>query len=110
MRYSDECFLGSVVETKNDIGDLIKTIVYSDFIFCNVKSIRQSEFYQAQAVGMKPELTLEVHQCDYQGEVFVMFNNQQYRVLRTYLVDTEFIELVLYREINNASSEIDYQI
>ena len=73
----------------------IETLVY-----CNKKSVRQSEFYQAQAQGLKPELVIEVK--TYNGEDHFKFEGKLYRILRTYTKNGEVIELVLTSLITEA--------
>lgn len=75
-------------------------------VFCREASVGQKEFYQAQAVGLQPEIKLIIPDyLDYQGEPFVRYTpkgqtlEQLYRVLRTYRAGLE-IELVCYREVN----------
>lgn len=106
--WNDVCVLGRVIEKSNSIGDLIEVIEYDNEIFCNEKSIKSSEFYQAQSVGMKPELTLEIMLADYNKEKYVKyddgFGEEEYKVLRTYKTSTEKIELTLVRGVNNANS------
>ena len=102
--WSDVCCLGILRKQKNEIGDIEKVISYDNEIFCNEKSIRYSEFYQAQAVGMKPELILEVMLADYNKEKFIKYQNEEYTVLKTYKISTERIELTLVRGINNGST------
>ena len=60
-------------------------------IFAELKSIGQSEFYQAQATGLKPELKFVIADyLDYQGEKILRhqgFNEaeeEEYEVIRTY--------------------------
>ena len=102
--WSDIAYLGRVVESKNDIGDYIETINYDNEVYCNEKSIKASEFYQAQAVGMKPEVTIELMLVDYSKEKHVKYDDEEYTVLRTYKTSSEKIELTLIRGINNATS------
>lgn len=106
--WNNICVLGRVKEKSNSIGDLIEVIEYDNEIFCNEKSIKSSEFYQAQSVGMKPELTLEIMLADYNKEKYVKyddgFGEEEYKVLRTYKTSTEKIELTLVRGVNNADS------
>lgn len=74
-------------------------------VFASIKSIRQSEFYQAQAVGLKPEITFVLSDyLDYQNEQIILYKPfpsekwEEYRVLRTYRVDNS-LEIVCYRGI-----------
>jgi SPP1 family predicted phage head-tail adaptor len=71
-------------------------------IFCRRASIGQSEFYQAHATGLKPEMKLVIADyLDYAGEDLVEYDGQLYRVLRTYRTGLE-LELTVYREVNPA--------
>lgn len=98
------CNLGILTKTTDDIGDVIETIVFDNEVYCNEKSIRASEFYQAQALGMKPEVTLELMLSDYNKEKYVQYDEEEYTVLRTYKTSPERIELTLVRGVNNAST------
>jgi SPP1 family predicted phage head-tail adaptor len=98
----------------NEILTLIRTVTgvddYGDpaiaetrrDVFCRLASIGQKEFYQAQAVGLQPEMKFVLADYwDYDGELLVEYNGTRYRVLRTYRTGQE-IELVVYREVNPA--------
>lgn len=98
--WCSECFLGNLNKIENDIGDIVETVIYSDYIFCNEKSVKSSEFYQAHSVGLKPEVVLEIKLADYNKEKFIKYENEEYTVLRTYKTSTENIELTLTRGVN----------
>lgn len=69
-------------------------------VFCGLRSIGQKEFYQAQTVGLQPELKFVLADyLDYNDETLVVYKEQRYRVLRTYRTGQE-LELVCYREVN----------
>lgn len=63
-------------------------------VFCNVKSIGFSEFYQAQTAGLKPEIKLETKLIDLTNVTHVKLNETIYKVLRTYQKQ-DLIEIVL---------------
>ena len=63
-------------------------------VFANQRSVRSQEFYQAQALGLRPELVFVIRQVEYGGERSVRWNAKDYDVLRTYSKSGEFIELV----------------
>jgi hypothetical protein len=79
--------------TINEYGDRVfnKTPVV---VFANKKSIRASEFYQAFATGLKPELMFEVRSVDYDGQPTLVFNSKEYVIIRTYSKNDEITELV----------------
>ena len=85
----------------DEYGDLV-TDETSREVFAKLGSIGMKEFYQAQAVGLQPELKFVLADyLDYYGETLVEHNGQRYRVLRTYRSGQE-LELTVYREVNPA--------
>lgn len=101
MLFREVINLISVTSGTNSIGDPIKILVESNDIFADKQSIRQSEFYQAAAVGMKPELTFVIRTCEYNDEPMLKFNLKTYNITRTYEKDSEFIELICQGVVNN---------
>ena len=70
---------------------------------CTIKSIGMQEAYQAMGIGLNPELKVVLaHDFEYAGERICRIGNQRYRVLRTYITETDGIELTLEREAGNA--------
>jgi SPP1 family predicted phage head-tail adaptor len=71
-------------------------------VFCGVRSIGGKEFYQAQAVGLQPEVKFVLADyLEYSRETLVEHDGQRYRVLRTYRKGKE-LELTCYQEVNPA--------
>lgn len=75
-------------------------------VFAELKSIGQSEFYQAHAVGLKAELKFVLADyLDYQNEKLLKFKDyndteeQIYTIIRTYRAGTE-LELVCKRGVD----------
>ncbi len=73
-------------------------------VFAEVKSIGQSEFYQAQAVGLKPEIKFVLADFfDYAGEKKLKYapyqgTEETYDILRTYRTNNR-LEIVCKRGI-----------
>lgn len=84
---------------ENEIGDSIKEKTYTE-IFAEKKNIKQSEFYQAQSTGLKPELKFEVNAFEYNNETHIRYEDKEYKVLRTYQVNADKIEITLEGVIN----------
>ena len=83
----------------DEYGDPV-TVETTREVFARISSIGQKEFYQAQAVGLQPELKFVLSDyLDYEGETLVEHDGQRYRVLRTYRTGLE-LEVVVYREVN----------
>lgn len=85
----------------DDFGDPVVTETTRE-VFGRLSSIGQSEFYQAHAVGLKPELKFVLADyLDFEDETLVEHLGQRYRVLRTFRNGQE-LELTLYREVSTA--------
>ena len=75
--------------TVNEYGDTV-TVETERTIFAEVKSIGQNEFYQAQAVGLKPEIKFVIADfADYQNEKKLKYTpfggtEEVYTILRTF--------------------------
>ena len=66
-------------------------------VLCGLRSISQTEFYQANAQDIHPEAKFVlVDHLDYDGETLLDHNGTRYRVLRTYRAGME-LELVVVR-------------
>ena len=84
----------SQVQNTDDYGDPVITESRRE-VFARLASIGQKEFYQAQAVGLQPELKFVLADyLEHNGEELVEHNGQRYRVLRTYRAGQE-LELVV---------------
>ena len=63
-------------------------------VFLNEKGIKRNEFYQANAQGYRPELCVEIRAADYDCETHLEYGGVMYRVIRSYPVKNECIELI----------------
>lgn len=93
----------TTTETVNEIGDAIETPNYRQ-VFANKKSVRQTEFYQAAAKGLKPEIMFEVWTLEYQGEEKFRHNEKLYNIIRTYDRPDEMTEIVGTGLVNGGDS------
>lgn len=77
-----------------DVGYLCKEISTVDknkrpkisydekIVYCNIKSIGLTEFYQAQSVGLKPEVKIECKLVNLEGITHFKYDNRLYKILR----------------------------
>ena len=80
----------------NEVLTLIKGET-SRTVLCSLRSIGQSEFYEASARDFYPELKFVLADyLDYNNEQLVEHNGQRYSVLRTYRAGQE-LELTVQR-------------
>lgn len=91
-------------KTASEYGDIVAEETRR-MIFADLKSIGQSEFYQAQAVGLKPEIKFVIADyLDYRNEKQIAFTpfggvEEIYSVIRTYR-DGNQLEIVCKRGID----------
>ena len=100
MLFRDVITLVAVTISTNALGDIINTPTTKQ-VFANKKSVRQSEFYQAQANGLKAEVMFEIRAIDYSEEESLTFDSKDYKVIRTYSKNGETIELICTRLVNS---------
>ena len=101
MLFKEVIKLISITTTENEMGDIIEVHVERE-VFADKQSIRQSEFYQAAATGLRPELMFIVRSIDYNDEPRLKYNGKEYTIIRTYDKDGELTELVCQGVVNRA--------
>lgn len=93
MMWRDVIQLHLVDYSTNEYGDRVE-LIESTTVFANKKSVRQSEFYQAMAQGLKLEAVFEVRAMEYSGQEHLVYNGRSYVIVRTYTANDEITELV----------------
>ena len=89
--------IGYILKEKNVKDELYRPKnVYEEIkVYCNIKSVGQSEFYQAQTAGFKPEIKVEVKYVDITSDMtHFKYNNTTYKILRSYKLQDK-TELIL---------------
>jgi SPP1 family predicted phage head-tail adaptor len=97
MLWRDQIILLTVTDSTDENGFATKTITNCNTVYANRKSIRQSEFYMAQQLGIQLDLMFEIHTSDYQGEIYLEYDTNDetkyYKIVRTYDIDGEITQL-----------------
>ena len=94
--YNEVIYLLSTQHITNKVGDLIEVPIKT-MRFARLKSIGQTEFYQAQAQGLKPEIKFVLADyLDYENQEEVIYKGFRYKVLRTFTTEQNEIEIVCY--------------
>jgi hypothetical protein len=106
MRWGEIIKLIAVTNAVNAPGDYIETGIERQ-VFANKTSVKRVEFYQAQAVGLKPEIVFEVRLIDYEGEKKLSYEGEQYNVIREYTKDGEIVELICNKLVNITDIYLD---
>lgn len=100
MLKADVVSLISVSPEAEGVG--IDRTEISRTVFCTIKSIGMNEAYQAMATGLNPELKICLaHDFEYQDEPFLIYRGRRYHILRTYITETDGIELTVQRVAGN---------
>lgn len=97
MDRSDVINLLEVTKTQDDYGQWIETATKKQ-VYCQVESVRQSEFFEAGRNGLNPEYKFIIFFGDYNDEPMVEYNGKTYSVYRTYLTKTDKLELYVERK------------
>ena len=63
-------------------------------VFCNIRGIGLTEFYQAQSVGLKPEIKVELRLVDITNVTHFKYKDKLYKILRTNIKE-DSTELIL---------------
>ncbi len=88
--YDDVITLIGGKKGTNDYGDIVGEEEQKRQAFVSVESVTQTEFYQAQAVGLKAEIKFILPDyLEYQGEEKVLYTpfcgqEEAYTVIRTF--------------------------
>lgn len=91
-----------VDEYGDKLIEQVRTPVYAE-----CRSITQTEFYQAQSVGLKPQIKFHLATSwDYKSEEEIAFNGLVYKVQRTYILEDDSIDIVCYGGIRDERTEV----
>lgn len=100
MRFDKEIYLIGFTNADNEMGDPIKIPVKRQ-VFAEKNSVRQSEFYQAAATGLKPELTFVIWRLEYNGESALEYEGKTYTIIRSFEKNDKEMELICDGLVNN---------
>lgn len=102
--YNDLISLVEEFKHVDEYGDTVADTVERT-VYAKMQSISQSELYQAQAVGLRPEIKFVIADyLDYNGEKKLIFEpyfgkREEYSVIRTFRKGNE-LEIVCKRGVD----------
>lgn len=71
---------------------------YQRDVYCTVRSVGMRETYEALGHGLHPEWVFELtHSFEYQGEKRCIFQGIKYNIIRTYITESDGIEITAER-------------
>ncbi len=79
-------------------------------VFCDVKSVTRTEFYDASTHDLKPDLNITIsHRIDYNGEKLLVYDGQVYDVIRSYW-DGDQVDLTVQARIGETLQRDGYLV
>lgn len=97
MDRSNVIKLIKAVQTQDEYGVWRETLT-SRQVFCDVRSVNRSEFFEAGRSGLNPEFVFTVFFADYEDETLLEFDGKTYSIYRTYLTRSDTLELYAERK------------
>lgn len=85
--------------TRTFVNDGLQETIKEESIkvLCKVQSVKRFEFYKMREADLKPEVVFIVKGYEYDDQDTIEYNGKRYRVVRTYQIDYEELELVCER-------------
>lgn len=86
MRLNSVVYFTQVIYAQDELGNWVETLGPFERrqTFAEKKSVRQSEYYQAASLGLKPETIFVLYLQEYKGEEKLEFEGKVYTIVRTY--------------------------
>ena len=95
---------------EDEYGDVKQNEERSGAVFAELKSIGQSEFYQAQTTGVKPEIKFVIPDyLEYCGQKYLIHETTRYKILRTFRTKGNELEITCYGGVRNVDATISNQ-
>lgn len=107
--YDDVVYFSSFEDgtEKDQFGDPVQTEKRSEPIFAELKSIGQTEFYQAQTNDKKPEIKFKIADyLDYQNQKYLIHDGIRYKILRTFRTESNELEITCYGGVRDAIAAV----
>ena len=67
-------------------------------VFAQMHSVTRQEFFEGGRSGLNPQYEFTVFRGDYNGELIIEYNDERFAVYRTYIADSDYIELYVERK------------
>lgn len=98
--FDEEVHLIGLVEGVDDEGFNVIVEGKKPPILANKLSVRSNEYWQAKQSGISLSYTFEVHAIEYNGEEKLMYDDDEYRIERTY-EKGDYVELICVRKADD---------
>lgn len=98
MDRSSQITLIKQTYSQNDIGEYVASETATT-IFCSLKSVNQTEWFDGARKGMSPEYQVIINRNEYDGQTICSLNGIRYSIYRTYATKGENLELYLEKQV-----------
>lgn len=95
MEFNDEISLIHYETGLDNIGNSKKRTTFKRIVLCAVRSVMRNEYYKYGADELRPEYTVTLNLLDYENEKECELRGKKYKIVRTYEVDRDLIELTI---------------
>lgn len=95
---TEELILVKKTYIPDAIGNEIEATI-ERVVFCEVKSISRTEFYQAAQANLKPRAAFIIYGFEYDNEDTVIYNGIKYKVIKSYKINENDLELTCEKVI-----------
>lgn len=85
-------YLVHETQTQDEIGQFISEEKLRK-VYCDIRSITQSEWFEAGRNGLQPAFSVVMFAPDYHDEKILIYNGTRYGIYRTYRGRNERLEL-----------------
>lgn len=102
MDRSTPIYLITETRSQNAIGEWV-SVETQRKVYANVKSVTQTEYFNASQIGLNPDYKFTMFAPDWNGEMIVEYNGYRYSVYRVYVATTDHMELYAQREAGTAT-------
>lgn len=85
LTFDEDIELGQLIESVVNF-EVVKDWVYTP-AYATKKSIRQTEFYQAANVGLKPEMVFMLREFEFDNHERLIYKEKTYEIIRVYVDD-----------------------
>lgn len=83
---------------QDEWGNSIEKTEYKEIVAIK-KNVTRAEFYKAATLGMRPSLVLEIYKVEHDNADGVIYNAEEYSIIRTYDISMDKIELTCERKM-----------
>lgn len=91
--FDEQIHLITQTFSKDDMGQAIAN-EQKELRWASTQSIARGEFYKAAISKFQPELSFVIRKFEYEGQRYIEYNEERYKLIRVYSDDVELIELV----------------